>query len=376
MMMNGLPVSYKEWKLLARRKLAQGPFDYIAGGAGAEDTMRANREAFYQWRILPQVLSDVSQRDLSVSLFGDTFSYPVLLAPIGVQGIVHPAGELASARAASSLGIPFILSTVSSRTMEEVAAVMGESPRWFQLFWSKDPDVTASLVRRAEKSGYTAIVVTVDLPAYPWRERDQRNQYFPYLLGEGLDNYFSDPVFRAKLRRPPEQDFQAAFQLFVQIFFNPGLTVKEIPFLRRHTRLPILLKGVLRPSDAEMAAKHGVDGIIVSNHGGRQLDGAVAALDALPAIYDRVQGKIPVLMDSGIRNGADVLKAIALGASAVLIGRPYIYGLAVAGQLGVYQVLANLMEDVDLSLANSGRSAIAELDRTLLRRFGEGLSQR
>jgi lactate 2-monooxygenase len=372
-MIDRLPVSYKEWKCQAKRIMDQGPFDYIAGGAGAEDTMRANQRAFDRRCIVPRVLSDVSQRDLSVSIFGHTYPSPLFLAPIGIQGIVHPDGELASARAASSLGLPFILSTVSSRPLEEVAAAMGESPRWFQLFWGSDPDVTASLLRRAEGSGYSAIVVTVDLPTYSWREREVRNRYFPYLTGEGLANHLTDPVFRAKLRKPPEQDFEAALELFLHIFFHPGLSWKDLPILRRYTRLPILVKGILHPMDAELAIEHGADGIIVSNHGGRQLDGATAALDALPEVCDRVQGRVPVLMDSGIRHGADVLKAIGLGASAVLIGRPYIYGLAGAGQLGVHRVITNLWTDVDLSMANAGRAKISQLNRSMLHRLDGNL---
>ncbi|KQL45912.1 lactate 2-monooxygenase [Brevibacillus choshinensis] len=361
-----LPVSYAEWESRARSVLAKGPFDYIDGGAGYEDTIRVNREAFRSWRLQPQVLRNVSKRDARVTLFGKTYPAPVMLAPISIQGIAHPLGELASARAAAALGVPFILSTVSSRPLEEVAAVMGNAPRWFQLFWPNDPDVTASLLRRAEAAGYSAIVLTVDLPVYGWRERDIRNGYNPFQVGEGIANFVTDPAFRAKLRKPPEQDWQAAISLFGSIFFHPSLSWADLPFLRLHTKLPILIKGILNMQDAELALRYGADGIVVSNHGGRQVDGEVASLDVLPDVLDIVRGRIPVLMDSGIRNGPDVIKAISLGASAILFGRPYIYGLAVAGETGVGRVIQNLFTDLDLTMANCGIRSIAEMNRTFL----------
>lgn len=363
-----LPVSFEEWEYRARQKLADGPFDYIAGGAGAEYTMRANREAFEQWKMEPRVLMDVSKRDMTVSLFGQTFPSPLLLAPISVQSVAHPDAELGSAKAAAAMGVPFILSTVSSRSMEEVAAVMGNSPRWFQFFWPNDSEVAASMLRRAEAAGYTAIVLTVDLPVLGWRERDIRNGFNPFLKGEGIANYTSDPVFRAKLQKSSANNLQGAINMFAGIFFNPGLTWKDLPFLRKHTKLPVLLKGIVHPADAEMALHHGIDGLIVSNHGGRQLDGEVAAIDMLPKVCDVVQRRIPVLMDSGIRRGADVVKALALGAKAVLLGRPYIYGLAVAGEQGVRQVIENLTADLDTTIALTGKKSVSELDRSLIKR--------
>lgn len=361
-----LPVSYNEWEYRARQILPNGPFGYIAGGAGSEDTMRANEDAFLLWRIQPRLLNDVSNRNLSITLFGQTFPVPFLLAPIGLQEIVNPEADFASARAAASLGVPYVLSTPASRSIESVAAVMGDSPRWFQLYWGSDLDVAGSMVQRAEKAGYTAIVVTVDLPARGWRGRDQRNQYFPARAGVGTANFMSDPVFRSKLKQSPEQNFDAAVDLFLSIYFNPALTWNDLPILRKYTKLPILLKGILAPEDAELALHYGMDGIIVSNHGGRQLDGEIAALAALPKICEVVKRRIPVLMDSGIRGGDDVIKAIALGASAVLLGRPYIYGLAVAGEQGVRTVLTNLISEIDLSLANSGKKSISEINQSLL----------
>lgn len=361
-----LPVSYYEWEYRARQILPNGPFGYIAGGAGSEDTMRANEDAFLLWRIQPRLLNDVSNRNLSITLFGQTFPVPFLLAPIGLQEIINPEADFGSARAAASLGVPYVLSTPASRSIESVAAVMGDSPRWFQLYWGSDLDVAGSMVQRAEKAGYTAIVVTVDLPARGWRGRDQRNQYFPARAGVGTANFMSDPVFRSKLKQSPEQNFDAAVDLFLSIYFNPALTWNDLPILRKYTKLPILLKGILAPEDAELALHYGMDGIIVSNHGGRQLDGEIAALAALPKICEVVKRRIPVLMDSGIRGGDDVIKAIALGASAVLLGRPYIYGLAVAGEQGVRTVLTNLISEIDLSLANSGKKSISEINQSLL----------
>lgn len=366
-----LPVSYEELEYRARQVLPDGPFGYIAGGAGREETMRTNREAFLAWHILPRMLVDVSKRDLSITVLGRTYPLPYFFAPISIQGIAHPEGELASARAAASLKVPFILSTVSSWSMEAVASVMGNAPRWFQLFWPNDEEVTASLLRRAEASGYGAVVVTLDLPVYGWRERDVRHRYVPFASGQGTANFFTDPVFRKKLKMLPEEDLQAAIALFGSMFFHPGLTWMDLPRLRKYTKLPILLKGILHSRDAEMALDSGVDGIIVSNHGGRQVDGAIAALDALPKIMDVIHGRIPVLMDSGIRSGADILKAIALGASAVLIGRPYIYGLAAAGEKGVMRVMENLRSDLELNMASSGKSSIRDIDRSLLHRYKE-----
>ncbi len=350
----------------AKEVLTPEAYDYVAGAAGGEATARANLEAFYRWRIVPRMLRDVSQRDLSTQLLGQTLPAPVLLGPIGVQGIIHPEAELASGRAASALGIPFVLSTVSSRSIEEVAAVMGSGIRWFQLYWGKDMELTASMLRRAEQAGYGAVVVTLDTSMLAWRERDLSHPYLPFLQGQGLANYFSDPVFRAHLPAAPEDDPAAAVRLWGTLFSNTNLTWQHLRQLREHTKLPILLKGILHPEDARTALELGVDGMIVSNHGGRQVDGAVASLDALPAVLKAVGNQVPVLFDGGIRRGADVLKALALGAHAVLLGRTYIWGLAVAGEDGVREVLLNLLADTDLTLALSGYSSPLELDPAAL----------
>jgi lactate 2-monooxygenase len=359
-----IPLSLLEEK--AKEILSPPAYDYVAGGAGGEDTMRANREAFYRWRIVPRMFCDVSHRDLGAELLGTRLPAPVILAPVGVQGIIHSEAEVATARAAASLGLPFVLSTLSSKSIEDVANSAGSAPRWFQLYWGKNPELTASMLQRAERAGYKALVVTLDTSMVGWRERDLRHSYLPFLHGQGLVNYFSDPVFRALLPEPPERNPIPAIQLWGSLFSNTALTWSDIPFLRRHTRLPILLKGILHAADAAHALEAGVDAIIVSNHGGRQVDGAVGALDALPAVVKEANGRVPVLFDSGIRRGSDVFKAVALGAKAVLLGRPYIWGLAVAGEQGVRDVVLNLLADLDLTLALSGHSTCRTLDASAL----------
>jgi isopentenyl diphosphate isomerase/L-lactate dehydrogenase-like FMN-dependent dehydrogenase len=359
-----VPLSLLEQK--AKEVLSPPAYDYVAGGAGGEDTMRANREAFYRWRIVPRMLRDVSHRDLSVELLGARLPAPVILGPVGVQGIIHSEAEVATARAAASLGLPFALSTVSSRSIEEVAQSAGNALRWFQLYWGKNPELTASMLQRAERAGYKALVVTLDTSILAWRERDLQHAYLPFILGQGLANYFSDPVFRALLPQPPERNPIPAIQLWGSLFSNTTLTWSDISFLRQHTRLPIILKGILHPADAARALEAGVDAIIVSNHGGRQVDGAVAALDGLPAVVKEINGRVPVLFDSGVRRGADVFKALALGARAVLLGRLYMWGLAVAGEQGVRDVILNLLADLDLTLALSGHTSCRTLDPSAL----------
>jgi isopentenyl diphosphate isomerase/L-lactate dehydrogenase-like FMN-dependent dehydrogenase len=316
------------------------------------------------------MLRDVSCRDWRTTLLDTPLPAPGMLAPLGVQGIMHPDGELGTARAAASLGIPVILSSASSVPLEEVAAAMGDAPRWFQLYWSSDADVAASFLARAGRAGYRAIVVTVDCPILSWRERDLANAYSPFLHGHGIANYFSDPVFRSKLARPPEQDPGAAIRRFAETFGNASLTWDDLPFLRRHSPLPIVLKGILSPDDAARAVDAGVDGIVVSNHGGRQVDGAVGSLDALPRVVERVAGRIPVLFDGGIRRGADAFKALALGAKAVLLGRLYGWALALAGEAGVREALLNFLADLDLTLGLAGCTTPADLGPGFLRREG------
>ncbi|TFB19582.1 alpha-hydroxy-acid oxidizing protein [Filobacillus milosensis] len=368
---NRLPISYEDWEKEARKKLEDGPFYYIAGGAGGERTMDSNVSGFNRWQIIPRMLNNVDERDLSIELFGQTYPSPSMLAPIGVQSIIHEEGEIGSAKACAELGIPYTTSSASSVPMEKIAEAMGDAPRWFQLYWSRDPEITASFLKRADASGYSAIVVTLDTPMMAWREEDLKNVYLPFLIGEGLGNYFTDPAFLSKLEKSPKEDPQSAIMHWTQIFGNTGLTWDDISFLKEHTNLPILLKGILHPDDAKLALDYGVDGVIVSNHGGRQVDGAISAIDALPLVKDVVGDKIPVLMDSGIRRGSDIIKAMSLGASAVLVGRPAMYGLAVAGQQGVKEVMRNMLADLDITLGLIGKRTVKDLGPSVLKTAGD-----
>jgi lactate 2-monooxygenase len=358
------PVSADEWEARAAEALEPGPFDYIAGGAGSEATMRANLAAFERRRLRPRMLVGNTERDISVEVLGTRSTAPFLLAPIGVLSIAHEDGELAVARASAATGVPMVLSSAASHSMEEVAEAMGDAPRWFQLYWVSDREVTVSLVERAEAAGYGAIVVTLDTLTLGWRPRDLRKAYLPFVTGEGCAQFFSDPVFRSRLERPPEEDIVAAAVTMLGTFGNLGLTWDDLAWLRGQTPLPLLVKGVLRGDDALRARESGVEGVVVSNHGGRQVDGAVAALDALVEVRHALGSDPLVLMDSGIRTGADVLKALALGADAVLLGRPYAYGLAVGGQEGVETVIRHLMAETDLTLALAGGVRATDLDST------------
>jgi isopentenyl diphosphate isomerase/L-lactate dehydrogenase-like FMN-dependent dehydrogenase len=363
-----LPISTSDLQEAAREAMTPEAYGFVAGGAGSERTMRANLEAFDRWEIVPRMLRDVSQRDLSTTVLGTRMPAPVLLAPVGVQSIVHEQAELAVGRAAAALGIAPILSTASSNTMEAVAQEMGQSSRWYQLYWPKERDLAASFVARAEQAGYGAVVVTLDTWLLGWRPRDLQNAYLPFLKGEGVANYFNDPVFCAALEQSPAEDPGAAIGHWAYQFANPSVTWQDLAWLREQTELPIVLKGVLHEDDAKRAVDAGVDGLIVSNHGGRQVDGSLGALDALAPIRDVVGSYFPVLFDSGIRTGADVFKALALGADAVCVGRPFMWGLALDGQAGVEYVLRCLLAEFDLTLALSGYTNIAEVDSSALRR--------
>jgi len=361
-----VPIAAEELRERARAVLAPQAYGYVAGAAGSERTLEANARAFERWQIVPRMLRDVSVRVTATNVLGTEMVAPVLLAPVGVQSIVHREGELAAARAAAELGVPFILSTASSHSIEEVAAAMGGSPRWYQLYWPRDRDLAASFVRRAGAAGYEAVVVTLDTWLLGWRPRDLTHAYLPFLLSEGIANYLTDPVFRAALRLPPEEDMQAAIRHWAYQFANPSVTWEDLAWLRRQTELPIVLKGILHPDDARRAREAGVDAVLVSNHGGRQVDNAIAALDALPHVRAAVGGELVVLFDSGIRTGADVFVALALGADAVCLGRPYVWGLAIDGQAGVEHVLRCLLAELDLTLALSGDASIAEIDASVV----------
>ena len=360
------PISPEDWEARARDVLDAGAFGYIAGGAGGESTMRANLEAFERRRIRPRMLTGNVRRDLSVEVLGTRSTAPFFLAPIGVLSIAHEEGEVACARAAASQGVPVILSSAASHSIEEIAAAMGDAPRWFQLYWVNDREIAASLVSRAEAARYSAIVVTVDTSILGWRPRDLANAYLPFIRGEGCAQFFTDPVFCAKLDKPPQEDLLTAAATMLMTFPHLALTWDDLDWLRERTSLPLLVKGILTGEDARRAREHGVDGVVVSNHGGRQVDGAVAALDALEEVRAEVGDEYPLLMDSGIRRGVDVLKALALGADAVLLGRPYVYGLAVGGQAGVEAVIRQLLAETDLTLALSGSRSVRELGRSLV----------
>jgi isopentenyl diphosphate isomerase/L-lactate dehydrogenase-like FMN-dependent dehydrogenase len=357
------PVGPEDWERAAQERLDPGAFGYIAGGAGGESTMRANLDAFDRWRIRPRMLTGNVQRDQSVEVLGTRSAAPFLLAPIGVLSIAHAEAELGAAQAAAAAGVPFTLSSAATHSLEQVAEAGGT--RWFQLYWVNDRDICASFVRRAEAAGYGAIVVTLDTLTLGWRPRDLRLAYLPFIRGEGCGQFFTDPVFRSRLERTPEEDLLTAAATMLATFPNIGLTWADLDWLRSQTTLPLLVKGVLTADDAERALAHGIDGVIVSNHGGRQVDGAVAALDALVEVRDALPDAV-VLMDGGVRRAADVVKAIALGADAVLLGRPYVYALAVGGRRGVEELIQNLMAEIDLTLALAGATSIRDLDRAWL----------
>lgn len=402
-----VPVGQAELATNAQGAMSPEAWAYVAGGAGREATIDANRAAFDRWQIVPRVLRNVESRDLSISLFGKKLPSPLLLSPIGVLGLVHREADLAVARAAAACGVPFIFSNQASVPMETCAAAMGAGPRWFQLYWSRSDDLVASLVRRAEACGCDAIVLTLDTTMLGWRPRDLDLGSLPFLRGQGIAQYTSDPVFRAQLKdgasgttrptsdaspKPPltlqaiaaalaqkahfpgglwrnlgSGDARAAVQRFVATYSRPSLRWDDLKFLRQHTKLPILLKGVLHPDDAKQALELGMDGLVVSNHGGRQVDGSIASLDALPGVVAAVGGKFPVLFDSGVRGGADVFKALALGATAVCLGRPYVYGLSIAGQRGVEEVIENVLAEFDLTLGLAGCAAVREVEQGCMR---------
>jgi lactate 2-monooxygenase len=370
-------------------------FAYIAGGAGLESTMAANRAAFERVHIVPRMLRGAERRDLTVELFGRTLPAPLLLAPIGVLEMAHRDADVAVARAAAAQGVPAIFSSQASRPMEECAAAMRDAPRWFQLYMSTSDAVVRSFVARAERCGCEAIVITLDTTLLGWRLRDLDLAFLPFALGKGIAQYVADPEFQRQIDQAPApkagdvnlaalrslwrvaraypgsvwQNLRSprprqAAMTFIDTFTRPSLNWDDVALVRDPTRLPLLLKGILHPDDARRALDYGVDGIVVSNHGGRQVDGAIASLDALPAIVSAVGERVPVLLDSGIRGGADVFKALALGARAVLIGRPYCYGLAIAGEAGVREVIENFVADLDLTLALTGHARLADIGPT------------
>jgi lactate 2-monooxygenase len=359
------PASYEELREEAHEAMSDEARAYVHGGAGAEVTFRREQD-FSEWRVVPRMLQGVESRDLSVGFLGDELSFPVMLTPLGVQELVHDQAELATARAANELDVPFILSSLSSTPMEEVADALGDTPKYFQFYWSSDEDIARSFLNRAEDAGYDGIVLTVDAPILGWRERLVDRGYYPFLEGKGVANYFSDPAFRDRLDAPPEDDPEAAVEEFLEVFGDPSLTWDDLSFVFENTDLPVHVKGVLHPDDARRAAEAGADGVGVSTHGGRQVDGSVTALEALPGVVEAVNetdADTTVTFDSGIRRGSDVFRALALGADACLLGRPFVYGLALGGQDGVEHVVRSVLADFDLTMGLAGHDEAMAIDR-------------
>lgn len=400
-----IPTSFSELERAAKRKVSPKAWAYVAGGAGSGSAMEANREAFDRWKIVPRMLRDVSSRDLSVDLFGRRLPAPILFAPVGAAELVHPEADVAIAGAAADLGLPYIFSNQGSAPMEASTAAMGDGPRWFQLYWSKDEELVDSLLRRAENSGAEAIVITLDTTMLGWRPMDLDLGSLPFAQGKGIAQYTSDPRFLAIVRerianstgikpsvevtlgairslismsrrypgklianlRSPEP--RAAVETFLDIYSRPSLSWEDIATLRTRTRLPVVLKGILHPDDARQAVDAGVDGVMVSNHGGRQVDGSIGAMDALETITPVVDGRATVILDSGIRGGADVFKALALGANAVTVGRPHLYGLALGGRAGARDAVANIVAEFDLTLGLSGLTSVVAITRDAVTRI-------
>lgn len=401
-----VPTDFAELERRARQAMSPKAWAYIAGGAGEGETMRANRRALDRWAIVPRVLRDTSQRSLSIELFGRTLPAPLLLSPVGAGGLVARNADIAIGKAAASLGLPYILSNQGSSAMEDVTtamdAVAAGAPRWFQLYWSVDEGLVDSFLRRAEATGASAVAVTLDTTMLGWRPQDLNLGSLPFAQGEGIAQYTGDPRFRAivdeKVANPDseaespkpslgaiktlvsiarnapgawwrnlvDKHPRAAVETFLEIYSRPSLSWTDIAGLRARTALPIVLKGILHPDDARQAVELGVDGIIVSNHGGRQVDGSIGSIDALADVVDAVGGQTKILVDSGIRTGADVFKALAIGADAACIGRPHMYGLALRGQAGVAEVMANITAELDLTMGLSGHTDVASLDRGAL----------
>jgi L-lactate dehydrogenase (cytochrome) len=361
-----IPKDLSKLEGLAAQVLAPEPLAYILAGAGDAETTRANAQAFRQWNIKRRKTRNRPKRDLSTTVLGTRMPAPVLFAPVGVQKLAHPDAELASARAAADLKLTYIHSTQAAYSIEEVAAANGEGSRWYQLYWPTDDELAVSFLRRARAAGYTHLVITLDTTLLGWRPLDLDRGYSPFLENLGIANYTSDPVFQRRLRVPADEDPLGAGIAFALLFQNPGLSWKQLPLIRENWDGPILLKGIQAVEDAKLAVEHDIDGIVVSNHGGRQVDGAIAALDALPPIVAAVGDRLAVLFDSGIRTGRDAYKALALGADAVLIGRPFVYGLALAGRAGVTRVMRTLIAELDRTLARNGYRSHRELSADAL----------
>ena len=364
-----IPGDLSQLEARAAADLSPEALGYIRAGAGDRDTTRANAAAFRRWKIKRRAGRTPAKVDLSTTILGTRMPAPVLFAPVGVQTLAHPDGDLASARAAAELGLTYVHSTQGAYKMEDVAAANGDGSRWYQLYWPTDDELVASFLRRAAAAGYTHLMITLDTTLLGWRPLDLDIAYSPFLENKGIANYTSDPVFQRKhMPVPAEVAPLAAGIAFARVFQNPGLSWSQLPLIRANWDGPIMLKGIQSPRDARLAIKHKIDGIVVSNHGGRQVDGAIAALDALQPIVKAVDGAMPVLFDSGIRTGRDAFKALALGADAVLVGRPYIYGLALDGQRGTRRVMQTLVNELEDEVRKARHRSHRTLSRSSLTR--------
>ncbi len=405
-----VPITPDALAVEAREHMSAKSWAYIAGGAGSEQTAEANRLALDRWQIVPRVLRGIRSVDLSVEVLGKRWPVPFGLSPIGVLELFHRQADRAVARAAAHEDVPMVFSNQASVSMEDCSAAMDavaeqagddlQARRWFQLYWSTDDELVQSFLQRAENCGCEALVGTLDTPVLGWRPRDLELGSLPFLQGMGLAQYVNDPVFRSKLGEPLDGNLAPprpplgwsilrtalaqkrrfpgslgdklsskpaqAVRRFLATYSRPSLTWEDLGWLREQTKLPILLKGILHADDARRAVDTGMDGVFVSNHGGRQVDGSVGALDALPSVVEAVGGQVPVLVDSGLRSGADVFKALALGARAAMIGRPFAYGLAVAGEQGVREVLRNLMAELEVTTILAGYERLADVGREAL----------
>lgn len=400
---SAIPFDFESLEKAALEKMSRRGFDYVKTGAGRESTVRNNRSSFERHLIIPRVMRDVSKLNTQTKIPGAELQTPLLLAPVGVLDLASLNGDVKVARAASNLDIPMIISNQASQSMEEIGRSAGSSTRWMQIYWSKNDDLVRSFINRAEKSGCSALVFTLDTTKLGWRERDLNNAYLPFLEGRGIAQYVSDPVFNKDLdayqangTAPPfgKRSLYTLFQLaknypgstlgnlfdkrpiysvrkFIDIYSNPALNWSHIERARGWTDLPIYIKGILHPEDVLKAIDLGIDGIIVSNHGGRQVDGAISSLEAMIDIRKKIGRDFPLVLDSGIRNGQDIVKALALGADAVSIGRPYVYALAIAGQKGVAAYIQNLHADFELNMALSGSKNIEEVKAIKLKRSNE-----
>ncbi|MGD9966767.1 MAG: alpha-hydroxy-acid oxidizing protein [Hyphomonadaceae bacterium] len=361
-----IPTNFSGLEAAAQRAMTAEAWAYTAGSAGLETAADANRAAFSRFPIAPRMLAGAGVRDLGCEIFGARVAAPVFSCPIGVLEMMHADADLAVARAMRTLNLPMIISSQASFPMEQIARENGDGARFYQLYWGKSDALAESFVKRAEAIGCRAIFITLDTLVLGWRPRDLDLGFSPFLRGQGIAQYTSDPVFRSLLPQSPEENPLGAAVQFTQLFSDPSLDWRRIAQIRSWTKLPVVLKGVMRADDAAKAVSEGYDGLMVSNHGGRQVDGGIGALDALAQVTGAVNGRVPVFFDSGVRCGADIFKALACGAHAVGIGRPYVYGLALAGERGVQAVLEHLLAELDLTMALNGCPTPKEITRDLL----------